>query len=1393
MATPASMIPPEQSAPLVGGVLRQTRHRLARVSLLTAACGLLAGTALFVLGFVVADHYIDGGVPATARFAMLAVYALAAAIGTAVLIVLPAVRRISNLYAARLLERANPTFQNSLINAIQLETHEELPGSVRSALLARAAVDASRADVGRAVAVDRLRQAGIALGVVMLIFAVYAIIAPKPVLPSVFRAFGSSLPAPTRTTIVDVEPVHDASVIIGRPVTFTARLAGRIPEEASIHFSFDAGTTILNGQHLSLLPAGPADASGRAQIWQGTKAGQDVQQTMYWRLTAGDASSTWRRLAVRSLPDVTDLRVSCVYPSYTALAPTSFSAGQSADVDAIIGTQVTVEAATNVPVRDPVVVVTADPGQGDETRLPMQHVDLDATRISGQFTVLGDGQYYLRFFDRDGEPNQDPIRHTIRARPDRPPRVILMSPAGLLELQAAETLHLRGLVEDDFGISRLAVEYKRGDQAGSISVTMPADQPGTQPTTRPAGRRMSVQAAAPLAQFGAVPGDVIEWRLAAWDNHVDLKGRLAPQKGLGPMRRIIVRAPEAIARAEPPPPDGSQAATRPADTGNAQSPTSMPSPQEGQNLDNQAIAQAKQSETQAVEQFIREHQQELARLREHLAKPDEPPPEDKPNPSEPAPPPNEPQDKVSPDEKTAAKADGAQPPQTSQPSPPQEAQAAQPADQPKPGSDTAQAEAAPNTDAKPGQPSSTQEQAASKPEQGDSKPEQGDSKPEQAAAKTGSESSSADPTQGQTGAKAEQGKSQTGESQGQASAGGQDKAGQTQAGVDAQNAGENGQREGQGTGVKAPGTAAQGQQAGQDAQTPQPAPTPGGQGPGAPGQEKTQGQGPGKDGQAPQPAPVPGAKAPGAAGQDKAQGQGQEKGEQTPSPNHQASGQSPSQAAQTKQDTSKPEPKGQTEGNAGQAASPRDAGSEPKGAQAPEKGQAQTDAKSDGVSQVSGQPNAVEQGQGEGREPASQDDGVKTGNLKSDTADSTSGTKQPRPDGEKEQARASGTGKGQGESQQHGPGQTPGEDQPTDETASQSSPQQGDEAAGSKQSPDRSPEKPQAEGQGQGEGQQPGQGEQPGEDSTAKQAQGMDQAQAESQGEAKDATAAQQGQTPPGPGQEQTQGQGIAGQAKQPGEPQESQEAGPGQAQAKGQGKGEASAQGEGADASQGQGPGPDPTSTQTNGPGSSQGQNQDGGQNAGAGEQKPGTAAPASGVGAGSGNLSGVNPRGGPAPNAPDDSAPIPNPQPSAPPADHERLETIGDVLPVIDALEQRLRNKEVDPKLLDDLGWDEGRANEFVREFRRAEGQSKEQFDVAAPGEQFETTTRPSVTVERSNGASPDAVPLSATNVREPDKTNQLFEVGRQKISDEYRDYLKAYYESIARDRTPASQPAK
>ena len=1386
MATPASLIPPDESVSLVSGVLRQTQNRLTRVSLLASACVLLAATGLFVLGFVVADHYLDGGVPPRIRSVLLVFYLAGVAAAVVVMIGLPAARRIGTLYTARLLERAHPTFHNSLVNAIQLEKHRELPGSIRSALLARAAVDAAHADVRRAVASDRLRWAAVVLGAAAALFLGYMIFAPKPVLPSVLRAFGADIPAPTRTVIVDMEPADGACVIIGRPVTFTVRLAGRVPPAAYVHFCSDDGVTVLNGQRLALVPAGPSDGSGRARIWQGTKAGQDVQQNMRWRLTAGDASSAWRRLNVRALPDVVDLRVTCVYPSYTGLAPRATSPGQSADVDAPVGTQVTVEAVTNVPVRDPVLVIGPGADPADETRLSMRHVGLDATRIVGQFTVMQDGQYYLRFVDREGEANQDPIRHTIRARPDRPPTVALIRPAGDLELRPDEALEVCARIEDDYGVSRVAIEYKRGAQAAWVSLPLPTG-PDAAPTTRPAARRSLLETTVPLVRFGAIAGDVIEWHLAVWDNRVDLDGRLSPQKGVGPTRRILVPVPESLAKAEPPPEANTpEPATRPTDaqlaentrkdredrTGGPQdrsatasqpaearkaSPASAPSTRESRDLDNEAIAQAKTPQEEAVERFIREHQAELAKLREHLANEAERKAEGtsqeaaapaSANDTVQRTPPDEPRaasaEKPAPNAKDAAGADSAQAPS------PKDPQAASPA-----GKDAAR-DAAKDTP-KPAPDGDNKAQPANpKTEQGAAQPERGKTQAGDTAAKAGADKSSAEPAKAQDGAtggkKEEEAPAAEGSSDGENKAQvGAPKTAQAAAQPDGGGgrAGETGEKAGaaQSAAEAGAGQAAAEPAKAQDSATGAKKPETGGTQKASSGGEKAEqseaqvgaqqaGDAGGKQGGASQGQPEQVGQKPDAAGKQGSDGQGQ-----------------PAEA----QAVRKADADGQGKG---EDSSERDANDRKPGAGERENGDgekpgrklregptAAAPAKTDKVSP--GTP-----GSGLGTPVADSDDRqAQSSTLKPQSPSDAQQTDKGDPRGQ--QTNAEGQGKHaeqeQGEGQGPGKGEEEGQGQYKGQGQGQGKGEDEGQGQGQAHAEGQSPMEGQRQGKEQGEGQGKGQGHDKGQ--AEGQGEGQGQGQAEGQGEGKG-----QGQ---GRGEGQVQGKGE----------------GQGQGQGQGQGKGEGQREGQGQGQEQGKG----------EGKGKGQGQGKGEGQGVAQGQRS------GEGKGIGSGSHPGYGPGGGASAksNQPDNSPVAPEPQPP-PPEPRGRLETIGDVLPVIDALEERLRNRQVDPKLLDALGWDETRANDFVRQFRRAERQAMEPADSSAgPTDRFETTTRPSVAVERSDGSGADAAMLSARNVRASDRTNQLFEVGRQKISDEYRDYLKAYYESLAKDR-PATQPA-
>ncbi len=1253
MSIPVNSVPTERSALIVDGVLRQTKARLIRVTLSVAACLWLAGTILFALGFVVADHLIDGGVPTWARFILLGMYLAAVFAGATALILLACVRRVGDAYTAHLLEQNHEGFHNSLINAVQLHRREDLPGSLVAALLARAALDAGRCDVGRAVTLRRAALAGVAAAVAMLLLVGYAAVAPKSVLQSMLRAFGAPLPAPTRTFIVHMTPGDGASVLMGRAVTFSACLGGRNPREVTIDFSADGGVTILSGQRLGLVPIGASDTERRQHLWEGTKAGQDIQQTMHWRATAGDAVSGWRRLVVRPAPDVTELRVRCEYPAYTGMEPRTIEPGRPADIDAVVGTQVTIEAVTNVPIRDPVLVVTTGAGPENETRLPMQVIDEEKRRAGGTFTVIEDGRYCLRFFDLFGEPNADPIHHAIRARPDNPPAITVARPAGDLELDADASLSLDARVEDDFGITRLAIEYKRRGQGGSLSV------PVEPPEGRTAARSCDVRIAIPLSRFTARAGDTIEWQLVAWDNRTGTHGQPAAQEGRGPLRRIRVRESQQFAQAEQPN-EGEQRsaksdlADRPGNDATDDQATSQPTERNEDSQAGQQLARAEARDAGELDRFIEQHRDELARLREQLA-----------------------------EAKGDAESEGSEP----------ERKGSSDAPQTEPGRAGPDPENEPKNAANAPNDGSRDAGTAAK----GAKPKDADDDTPTSEAPASSEDAKSSDTPGRPEGPERQRQQTT------VSDANIDQPNPQQA--DATGAFENpGAGDGTGSGRT---TDAQGES---------------GRGPGlqqgsAEGTPGT-GQHAGRGGHG------PGRSAEGSRGRDES-GAGTETGDGASPGEAQRTGSGQSDrpgdehGSQQARGGGWGQPLGQSaERSGGGSGSAPDTETGEKGSPGRPQGDAQRRSGrsgsggrgqkvvTDGARDVGQQ--AGSEGRGEGAQPSSEGSGGKSG-------------------------AAPGQEDG-GEGTSNGPSGNNAEE-----------PGRSGERSGQRHSDDGTGDAGrQAESSGRGRGLKPSLGESRG----GAQGTRSEQSDQSVSGEAKsDSEGAEQGQ---GSGAGTSAGQGEQGK----GQTGESGSAGsPGSADIT---------------AGDGKADGPEDAASNTGKP-----------------SNKPG----------GTGTTPGGGGSGGPmAPDgSTDDTPPATQPEQPSPPAASPRPSTTGDVLPVIDALEERLRNKELDPKLLERLGWDEQRAAEFIREFRRAERRQQASGRSDPPSSSFQTSTRPTVEVRRSRGTGAGVAPLSARNLRTPDSTGRLFESGRQRISEEYRDLLSAYYETLARERPTATRPVK
>lgn len=402
----------------------QTQRRLRRVLALVSTGTLALGTLVYVLLFVIADHQLQAGVPAAVRAIVVGLYYLSATAWLASALITPLLRHINDAYVARLIERSHPEFRNSVISAVQLARHEELPGTIRSAVIEQAAHDLAEINPRRAVDTRAARLLGGAVLGIILLFAAYSGLTSKPMIPSVLRAFGLNMPAPTRTQLISVSPGEHTVVLRGTPIRFAARTSGAEPDSVIVRFSHARGDRWLDGQQLTMARGSTsAGLNHQPSIlerlfsrtrhddqpieWQAAKAGVDVQQSMYWQITAGDAVSAVGSIEVRPAPAIAVREVQYDYPAHTGRPPTTQPGGL---IEAVVGTRARIRAEANVPIRDAILVIGRPP---NERRRVLSADAVSGASLSAELTVVEDSQYHIEFRDQLGNTNQEPIRYPI--------------------------------------------------------------------------------------------------------------------------------------------------------------------------------------------------------------------------------------------------------------------------------------------------------------------------------------------------------------------------------------------------------------------------------------------------------------------------------------------------------------------------------------------------------------------------------------------------------------------------------------------------------------------------------------------------------------------------------------------------------------------------------------------------------------------------------------------------------------------------------------------------------------------------------------------------------------------------------------------------------------------
>ena len=378
----------------------------------------------------------------------LALVTWAVVIRSAIKFFRPAFRRWSLSRAAMHVELDRPEIHERLSSAVELagQTDQAFRGSpgLLAHLFHQAEADASAVLPGQVVPTVRVLRWALLLAPVLIAWATLALVpATTPhTLAGLYRVllpWRSTLP-PMLTQVL-VKPGDD-TVAQGDAMDITA------------HFSFDTDarhTSLIRkfstGEMLTdaMTQTGSADFSFHLD---------NLKQSFSYKVSSDQGDSEWFTATVHPRPKMIGLEIRCDYPAYTALAP-SVTNDTDGAIQAIVGTQATLTIRTAAPIAGENNQIVMNGGAPNQSTLPLKQLQAGGTVYQAQFTVTRSGDYRINLTNEFGLTNKDEPARNIVAVPDEAPTVVISSPQLEVTVGAEDTVPVKYIAKDDFGIVKI--------------------------------------------------------------------------------------------------------------------------------------------------------------------------------------------------------------------------------------------------------------------------------------------------------------------------------------------------------------------------------------------------------------------------------------------------------------------------------------------------------------------------------------------------------------------------------------------------------------------------------------------------------------------------------------------------------------------------------------------------------------------------------------------------------------------------------------------------------------------------------------------------------------------------------------------------------------------------
>ncbi len=531
------MTPDTAAARALLADVRRRRARSAGVRGLAWTAAALCAAALVSFAL---DWLLD--LPLAVRVVHLGLVVAALVAVVWVVLVRPLRRTETDEETAASVEREVPEFQDRLVSALDFEARLRNPDEPESRdmmarTVAEASAMASRLDASLLVDGRPARRAAfVALG------AIGCLVATEIATGETFALWlrrgvlleDASWPRRTVIRVLDFAEGAPRIVTKGDDLRIVAEVTGDRPQDLDLHFEeIDDATGEVRVRDLRRLFPVP-DQPGRYAF-----DFRAIPTSFRFWVTGGDDQDERPLFVVRALtrPGIASHSAKVEYPAYSGLPAAEI---REPAIQALAGTKVTYSFTANIPLSSARLVIggrAAADASGEaaspDPGAPLPGVELplaeDRRSFRWEVTVTETADAHLVLTAVEGHTNRpEDDNYRLEVVNDRPPVIRVLYPYDRLTRTHVGLLPVKTVVEDDFGLGEVRLEYHEEKSAPSALRIWPGNTPEGPGAAEPAlpkapAKSAHVHRPLDLDQFpkdsgiDLKPGDVLTVQVRATD------------------------------------------------------------------------------------------------------------------------------------------------------------------------------------------------------------------------------------------------------------------------------------------------------------------------------------------------------------------------------------------------------------------------------------------------------------------------------------------------------------------------------------------------------------------------------------------------------------------------------------------------------------------------------------------------------------------------------------------------------------------------------------------------------------------------------------------------------------------------------------------------------------